>query len=124
MSRGMPGPSGYGQRRLGPLSHPVDVDDAVGDVGQQLARVEPPERSLGDQQGLPNDCRGVLHLFLYRERRLDRVRGAQVFPVRFRELVEGDQPLPVLVEGLADAIRRLAKSAWRGRRLLAMTSWP
>jgi hypothetical protein len=59
-----------------------------------------------------------------RERRLDRVRGAQVFPVRFRELVEGDQPLPVLVEGLADAIRRLAKSAWRGRRLLAMTSWP
>jgi hypothetical protein len=32
--------------RLGPLSHPVDVDYAFGDLGQQLGGVEPPERSL------------------------------------------------------------------------------
>ncbi len=41
----------------GPLSHPVDVDDAVGNVGQQLGRVEAPEGLLRDEQGLP-DHRG------------------------------------------------------------------
>lgn len=32
-----------------PLSHPTDVDDTVGDVGQQLWRVELPEHPLRDQ---------------------------------------------------------------------------
>jgi hypothetical protein len=82
--------SGGGPGHFGPLSCPVDVNDAFGDLGQQFRRVESPERSLGDQQRLPDDGRGVLHLLVSLrrcgaeshglKRRLDRVRSAQVFP--------------------------------------------
>lgn len=41
---------------LGPLSHPVDVDDAVGDIGQQFGGVQPPERSLGDQPNVEGNA--------------------------------------------------------------------
>jgi hypothetical protein len=43
-------------------THSVDVHDPARDIGQQLRRVEPPERLLRDEQPLPDDGRRVLHL--------------------------------------------------------------
>jgi len=51
--------------------------------------------------------------------RLDRIRGAQVLPARLRELIEGNQPIPVVVEGLADGGHALPHApmhhAWNTR---------
>ena len=62
----------------------VDVDHAARDIGEQLGRVEAPERFLRNEQRLPDDRGGVLHFLEplggrrpqpHRgERRLDRVR--------------------------------------------------
>jgi hypothetical protein len=35
-------------------THSVDVDFAAGDVGEQLRRIEPPERFLRNEQRLPD----------------------------------------------------------------------
>jgi len=51
---------GHARARLHSLA--VDVGHAFRDLGQQLGRVEPPERALGDQQRFPDDRRRVLHL--------------------------------------------------------------
>ena len=35
-------------------AHTVDIRGAFRDLGEQLGRIEPPERPLGDEQGLPD----------------------------------------------------------------------
>jgi hypothetical protein len=126
MSSGGGLPLGRGLVRLHSLA--VNGRDALSDFGQQLGRVEPPERALGDQQSLPDDRRRILDLLVAlrrrraqpdgREGRLDRVRRAQVLPVRLRELVEGDQPVPILVEDMADGGDALLRAPRLERPLL------
>src|SRR5215467_15479555 len=86
-------------------TYAVDVDLAARDVGEQLRRVEPPERLLCDAQGLPDHRPRILHLLeaLGRgrptaprcERRLDRIRCPPALPVLARELIERHHPVPV-----------------------------
>src|SRR5262249_59118947 len=104
------------------------------DFASPRGRLEPPERALGDQRGLPDVRRRVLDLLVPlrrrraesdgRERRLDRVRRAQVLPVRLRELVEGDQPVPVLVEDAADRGDALLRAPRLERPLLSLGLLP
>jgi len=96
----------------GPQS--IDVPRSVVDAVQQLRGSESAKSSLCDHQHLADDRGSVAHLLepLRRvgplaqggEGGYNRVARAQVRPVRLRELVERDHPVPVVRERL-DGLR-------------------
>jgi len=81
---------------------------------QEFRRIEPLEGSLSNLEQCPDDRRGRVDLFeafggadaqpRRRKGGLDHVGGSQMPPMFPRELVEGDQPLPVMCQAL-DCLR-------------------
>jgi len=78
--------------------------DQLGDVSQQGRVIAPAARILRDQQDPLDDrrARNFLEALSYRgaephrgKRRLDNVGRAQVAPILFGKLAEGDLPVPV-----------------------------
>src|SRR6266545_7984338 len=112
----------------------ISVRDALGDLWQELGRVETSEALLSDEQRLPDHGCRVLDLLepLGRgrpqphggERRLHHVRCSQVLPMLLRERVEGHQPAPVLRQAPAGGGDALPRGPRLERALLPLGLLP